>query len=82
MEIGCFFGIIQNENVIVVFEGWMIVKRSGCKLNRTAVQLFDLNQLFFGKREPVRNGKHAGRLLVLIQQHIQIHRAKLQIVFV
>jgi hypothetical protein len=38
--------------------------------------------LFLGKREPVRNGKHAGRLLVLIQQHIQIHRAKLQIVFV
>lgn len=77
VKVGRFFRIIENEEVVIFFEGRVIVEGGGDKLGGTSLKLLEVQNLFFGKRKPVRNGKNAGRLTILVQRQFRVHGCKI-----
>ena len=76
MEIGRFFGIVQNKQMIQGVKSGVIEHRGRNKLRNTALQIFEKELLGSGKRKPVRQLKQAGILQKTLQQRIHIHSAQ------
>ena len=74
VKISGLFGIIDDKEVIVLFQRRMIKNRCRNKLRSTSQQVFQVDTLGLGKREPVRHLKKAGIIRKLVQQHFKIHR--------
>lgn len=75
MEISSGFGVFADYNMVELTAGFMAVNGRNNQGGRTTLQVFELDELSLGKREPVRQLKQAGGIMIPGEQRLQIHNA-------